>query len=759
MEKCPLCFGTFQKPKILPCLDSMCFACLDEYVIKNKRSTGTFPCPVCNIELPVPDGGITNFDDNQHIRGEQMLETVANVKPPCEVCDEKQDAAQRCIDCEQNFCNHCSKAHLRLTIAKTHTLVNLDGAEGRRYLVSTGYCDKHKNEELTFYCRTCQIPVCMRCRLTVHEDHTTEDLVDFAVRTRKDLKVALDENKGYRFNMLNEIEELRVYKEKMAEKKNITKKSIMQRRQQFHKAIDNVCDDMLERLETKVSEEQQIVDEDKDLIEQNMLTLSHKIATANQMVDFGSDIEVVRNRFDILGSLALAKKDVPLSMTGIKLNVDFACQKQAELSLKYLIGRLSTDIVPPTYICVSEVSTFRVENTSDVINSICPSPDGNCWIACGWKSEIILFDRFGKRTRMKKVGRDVDCLSIDTDGNSYVSCRDEHSVKRFDRNFRRRMATLNIECPRGIATTNDNKLVICVNNTTTYFDYEPSHQNKVLKLGPDGDESKELKNPSLYFMYPIRVAVNINDELCVSDNLKHAVMFLRPNGELKSMYAGNTKTSEIVLVKSPTRTNLTTAKTATSTPRPGAVSFKLPESRKEQDGPLEGTPKSIMDRAHTPVNSPKTVQASEKALAPINLSYESTFDSSVTLESSSKQIVSPEKQVPAYVKALTGMTGGTDSASVTDVDSENEFIQYMPPFDPRGITCDKYGHVIVADYSSNMIHLLDKHGRFLMYLLTENDGIFGPTSVAVDNSGLLWVGGGDATVKIYRYINLEEAGY
>jgi len=39
--------------------------------------------------------------------------------------------------------------------------------------------------------------------------------------------------------------------------------------------------------------------------------------------------------------------------------------------------------------------------------------------------------------------------------------------------------------------------------------------------------------------------------------------------------------------------------------------------------------------------------------------------------------------------------------------------------------------------------------------LTETDGIFGPTSVAVDNAGLLWVGGGDATVKIYKYIDLD----
>jgi hypothetical protein len=63
----------------------------------------------------------------------------------------------------------------------------------------------------------------------------------------------------------------------------------------------------------------------------------------------------------------------------------------------------------------------------------------------------------------------------------------------------------------------------------------------------------------------------------------------------------------------------------------------------------------------------------------------------------------------------------------------------MNPFDPRGLVCDRYGHVLVTDYSSNSVHLLDHSGRFLRLLLTEADGMFGPTSVAIDDSGFLWI--------------------
>ena len=68
MNQCPVCCSPYLKPKILPCLDTVCFACLDEHVLKYGK-TGAFPCPVCKTVLAIPQGGITLFDDNLHIKG------------------------------------------------------------------------------------------------------------------------------------------------------------------------------------------------------------------------------------------------------------------------------------------------------------------------------------------------------------------------------------------------------------------------------------------------------------------------------------------------------------------------------------------------------------------------------------------------------------------------------------------------------------------------------------------------------------------
>ncbi|KAH3723479.1 hypothetical protein DPMN_049267 [Dreissena polymorpha] len=70
MDRCPLSFGTFLKPQLLPCLHAMCFTCLNEYA----RGSGIFLWSVCILERSAPEGGVSKFDDKQYIKVEQTLE-------------------------------------------------------------------------------------------------------------------------------------------------------------------------------------------------------------------------------------------------------------------------------------------------------------------------------------------------------------------------------------------------------------------------------------------------------------------------------------------------------------------------------------------------------------------------------------------------------------------------------------------------------------------------------------------------------------
>ncbi|XP_062621401.1 tripartite motif-containing protein 2-like [Saccostrea cucullata] len=74
-------------------------------------------------------------------------------------------------------------------------------------------------------------------------------------------------------------------------------------------------------------------------------------------------------------------------------------------------------------------------------------------------------------------------------------------------------------------------------------------------------------------------------------------------------------------------------------------------------------------------------------------------------------------------------------------------------FDPFGICTDILGHILVCDYVSETVHLLDQDGQFLSLLLTQQQGVRRPRSVCVDDENNLYVGQFKTnTLTVYKYL-------
>eukprot|EP00105_Crassostrea_gigas_P013743 XP_011430158.2 PREDICTED: uncharacterized protein LOC105330250 [Crassostrea gigas] len=78
---------------------------------------------------------------------------------------------------------------------------------------------------------------------------------------------------------------------------------------------------------------------------------------------------------------------------------------------------------------------------------------------------------------------------------------------------------------------------------------------------------------------------------------------------------------------------------------------------------------------------------------------------------------------------------------------------------PQGICTDPLSHILVCDYTTNTVQMLDSDGQFLSHLLIRPSGIFSPRSLSYDvNTHRLWVGSRhNNTVVIYRYITRQDA--
>ena len=189
---CPVCYQIFQNPKYLPCYHSYCEKCLEKVQANSK-----IICPECREEATVPTGGVKDLPNNFFINRlvdelvlKHKVEGEAEVL--CELCKENDTAVTFCRDCSAFLCQVCNEAHKRNKQSCNHIIVSLTELRAKSDVPiqakpKTPMCKKH-DQELLFYCETCEELVCVYCTVKDHAGHEHDSVKLLASKHRDELK-------------------------------------------------------------------------------------------------------------------------------------------------------------------------------------------------------------------------------------------------------------------------------------------------------------------------------------------------------------------------------------------------------------------------------------------------------------------------------------------------------------------------------------------------------------------------------------------
>ena len=177
--KCNVCTKKLDYQWVLPGLHNFCTHCLEDYILRHSRGKHCH-CPICKAGIRLPK-------EPKSPRKNGRLPLDGNLVV-CDVCDDGP-AFFKCSECNEFFCEKCNKLHLRMKMSKDHhvNIIPSIRAVNERLRVRV-YCDDHQHEEVKFFCRKCDVPLCRDCKVIRHEGHLTEPLHE-AVDERK-LRVA-----------------------------------------------------------------------------------------------------------------------------------------------------------------------------------------------------------------------------------------------------------------------------------------------------------------------------------------------------------------------------------------------------------------------------------------------------------------------------------------------------------------------------------------------------------------------------------------
>ncbi|XP_030853452.1 tripartite motif-containing protein 45-like [Strongylocentrotus purpuratus] len=201
---CGICRGRYNDPRLLPCLHTYCMSCLqglESHVLfyrddgsdtsslssmlshlGNKASA--IMCPACGTEVELSKGGLGVFPVDFMAQRILVLDSLNpnSSNLICDLCTDNSKAISRCVECMVNVCGFCVQAHKRQRKTAGHGVISLHEAQrqGTTQIHCPVHCPKHTQEELKFFCETCDQPVCRECCLVEHREHLVEYTEDVA---------------------------------------------------------------------------------------------------------------------------------------------------------------------------------------------------------------------------------------------------------------------------------------------------------------------------------------------------------------------------------------------------------------------------------------------------------------------------------------------------------------------------------------------------------------------------------------------------
>ena len=193
---CYHCSNYYEDPRVLSCLHSICFKCVQSLQQENSDVV----CPCCSNKTSLPQQEKLellpkNIKLKKAVEQEQLLSKITGITlVKCNSC-ESYCTICYCFDCGDVSCGMCWNAHQRLKQLKSHVSITFEEAKQmkRDQLISmlpmpkVKLCQYHE-QTLDIFCEQCDVLVCEECLQRIHKDHVLGDLRKEDTECKKQIK-------------------------------------------------------------------------------------------------------------------------------------------------------------------------------------------------------------------------------------------------------------------------------------------------------------------------------------------------------------------------------------------------------------------------------------------------------------------------------------------------------------------------------------------------------------------------------------------
>ncbi|KAL3890330.1 hypothetical protein ACJMK2_002614, partial [Sinanodonta woodiana] len=246
------------------------------------------------------------------------------------------------LPCHHSFCYKCLEDYVKVNLSngrfncpmcRKSVELSLGGVASFQ---ENFYIDTYSKEEVKLVCKDCKALICVLCKTIKHESHASETVSDAAAEVKKNIQIKMNQclNKVRRITDSEREAEALDRKINDAERNEI--KALEEQRLQLIKLIDQEVAKMKEKIQNVYKELRQQNESLKRDMKAELTKCSTVNDNARQIIDQGTDIDLIKKGSDLEQLLSAA---------------------MTETSLKPMT-RMEKDLFSPVTIKVSELIQF-----------------------------------------------------------------------------------------------------------------------------------------------------------------------------------------------------------------------------------------------------------------------------------------------------------------------------------------------------------------------------------------------------------------
>ncbi|XP_077125094.1 E3 ubiquitin-protein ligase TRIM71 [Ranitomeya variabilis] len=371
---------------VLPCLHAFCRQCLEGH--RSPGDSLQLHCPVCDHKVLMSEAGMDALPSSTFLHLSNLLDAVVGAaaeepqsngsrggggarrqqqqprprsascssssllrraapshpEPRCSSCDEGNGASCHCLDCQENLCDNCLRAHQRVRLTKDHFIERFPGPGGRAaggisgaaspcnsaassaattsssstsspfpgaaafpmlpvYPERLSYCQQHDEEVLHFYCDPCSIPICRECTMGRHNGHSFIYLQE-ALQDSRALTIQLlaDVQQGRQAVQLT-LEQAQELAEKVEMKAKVAQSEIKAVTSRHKKALEERECELVWKVEKIRQVKVKSLYHQVDKLHQVLKKLDSTINAVQQVLEEGCTIDILIARDRVLAQM------------------------------------------------------------------------------------------------------------------------------------------------------------------------------------------------------------------------------------------------------------------------------------------------------------------------------------------------------------------------------------------------------------------------------------------------------------------------